>query len=266
MTARLIPLQITVTSDTICPFCFLGLRKLEKALSTSPLTSSSGPSSSAIFLPSVRFLPFQLDPTLPTSHGLNKREAYRKKFGAERVAGMEEMMKRNGEPYSIKFNYDGDIRNTTSSHRLMELAFHKGGWEKQLSLLNTLFPHYFEKAGDPGDINQLTKIGIQAGIFENEKEADEFFSSSQYQEEVQKAFILARQKGISGVPHFEIIAGDLQQDSIQKVKAEIPGAQEPDTFLAVFKQISEAYSKANGVDASQQANNVVSDIPQGSKC
>lgn len=175
---------------------------------------------------------------------------------------METMMARNGEPYGISFNYDGVVRNTTLSHRLMEVAFDKGGWEKQLGLLNVLFPHYFEKAGDPGDADALSDIGVQSGIFATKDEAKAFFAGSQYEEEVQRAFREAHAKGITGVPHFELLAGDVKQSAgdTQAIKAEIPGAQDPETFVAVFKQIAEAYTRANGGSANV---NVAS---TGSKC
>lgn len=128
----------------------------------------------------------------------------------------------------------------------MEVAFQRGGWEKQLNLLNALFPHYFEKAGDPGDKDQLAGIAVKSGVFENKEEANKFFDGNEYLEEVHKAFDHARAKGISGVPHFELLAGDLNRQDIKVIKAEIPGAQEPDTFVAVFKQIAEAYARANG--------------------
>ncbi|CAO1632012.1 unnamed protein product [Parajaminaea phylloscopi] len=246
--ASLVPLRITITSDTICPFCFLGLRKIQKALSTSPLTAAD--SASRVFEPQLRFLPYQLDPTLPLDHAVNKREKYIAKFGgAQRVQAMEEMMKKNGEPYGIHFNYDGDVRNTLLSHRLMEKAFAKGGWSLQLALLNTLFPFYFEQAGDPGDTQALSDIGVKAGIFGSVDDARAFFAGKEFEAEVQAGFELARAKSITGVPHFEITAGRQENSSApteKAVQAEIPGAQEPDVFVSVFKQIADAFAKANG--------------------
>jgi predicted DsbA family dithiol-disulfide isomerase len=94
----LVPLSITVTSDSICPFCYLGLRKLQGALASSPVTSGA----KATLKPEIRFVPFQLDPTLPEDKGINKRELYVKKFGGpQRVAAMEEMMKARGREEGI---------------------------------------------------------------------------------------------------------------------------------------------------------------------
>jgi predicted DsbA family dithiol-disulfide isomerase len=94
----LVPLSITVTSDSICPFCYIGLRKLQGALAASPVTS--GPN--ATLKPNIRFVPFQLDPTLPEDRAVNKRDRYIQKFGGvQRVAQMEDMMKARGREEGI---------------------------------------------------------------------------------------------------------------------------------------------------------------------
>lgn len=262
MKARFPHLTITYAAP-VCPFCFLGLRKIQKALSTSPLTSAD--STSRIFEPQLRFLPYQLDPTLPLDHAVNKRERYNAKFGGpERVKNMEEMMKKNGEPYGIHFNYDGNLRNTLLSHRLMEKAYAAGGWSLQLSLLNKLFPFYFEQAGDPGDPTALAQIALDAGVFKTLEEAEVFFAGKEYESEVQSGFQLARAKQITGVPHFEIVAGEDndngKESNKQRVGAEIPGAQEPSTFVSVFEQISQAYKRVNGPSSISPV------APQGAKC
>lgn len=97
--ASLQPLSILVTSDTICPFCFIGLRKLESAISSSPLTNPT--SSSRIFDVQIQFKPFQLDPTLPQDKALSKKESYYKKFGKTRFDSMEQMMIGRGKEVGI---------------------------------------------------------------------------------------------------------------------------------------------------------------------
>lgn len=132
-------------------------------------------------------------------------------------------------------------------------------------MLNELFPHYFEQAGDPGDAEELGKISIEAGVFQTPDEASAFFAGKEFEPEVQAGFESARVKEITGVPHFEIVAGhgggfaEVAQ-SKQQVKAEIPGAQEPETLETVFKQIAQAYEKANGTQAISGA------VPSGAKC
>lgn len=263
--------------SSVCPFCFLGLRKIEKGISTSSLIAaapSAGSqaavpnpsSSSAVFsAPKIKFLPYELDPALPLDEPVNKRQRYESRFGADRVAAMEEQMRSHGREYGIEFNYDGTVRGTLLSHRLMHRALEQGGWTAQKKLLEVLFPYYFEKAGDPGDPEQLGRIGAEAGLFDDAKQGTEWLTKTHEAEpEVKEGISLAKQKGITGVPHFEIVAGGDPDEpgdvaaGKKLVKAEIPGAQEPDTFVAVFRQLAEAYKKANGEG--------VAPVPAGAKC
>ncbi|PWN39202.1 thioredoxin-like protein [Ceraceosorus guamensis] len=239
--ATLIPLRIAVTSDNICPFCFIGLRKLQKALATSPYTS--GPE--AVFEPSIHFLPYQLDPTLPSDHALDKRERYFNKFGP-RFAQMEQMMQQRGREEGIDFDYNGPLRSTFDSHRLMAYAYDKGGWEQQYKFIEVLFTHYFEKQGDPGCRVQLSDLAVKSELFASETSAKEWLASSALADEVKLGFERARSKGITGVPHFELAAGE--QDHL-KATAEVPGAQEAQCFRAVIERMAEkagAVSKCPG--------------------
>lgn len=179
-------------------------------------------------------------------------------------------MKSNGEQVGIKFDYGGDVRNTLLSHRLMERAYsgpsgsNAGNWEQQLALLDKLFPHYFEHRGDPGDADALARIAVEAGVFPSKEEALRFLTeSNEYDEEVRRGIVDARRKGITGVPHFEIIAGNGVDEKEPAIKAEIPGAQDPETMVAVFRQLAEAYQRA-----AQKGGNggAVPGVAAGSKC
>ncbi|PWN49882.1 hypothetical protein IE53DRAFT_387860 [Violaceomyces palustris] len=269
-TPILLPLQISITSDTICPFCFIGLRKLERALKSSDsirlasFSHLSGPPTGkgegggVKLVPRVRFLPFQLDPTLPKDHAVSKRETYKKKFGEGRVEMMERMMIERGREVGIEFSYGGPIRSTLKSHRLIEKSFQKGGSEAQLKVINSLFRAYFEKEADPGSDDLLSRVAEEEGIFETHEQAIAFLESRECLQEVEKGFMISRLKGISGVPHFELeVLKPIKDDSpsnannhgwFQAVKdpdhedrllarAEVGGAQETETFLDVFEKL-----------------------------
>lgn len=92
--------------DSICPFCYIGKRKLEQALE---LARERGLSASF----DVEFKPFLLDPTLRTNAPVVKRERYREKFGAARAPKMEEAMKERGKDVGIDFSFGGNMRQTT---------------------------------------------------------------------------------------------------------------------------------------------------------
>ncbi|SPO40911.1 uncharacterized protein PSFLO_06393 [Pseudozyma flocculosa] len=216
-----IPLRIKVTSDTICPFCFIGLRKLQRALATSPVVQSKA------FDVDIEYLPFQLDPTLPVDRPESKLERYRAKFGA-RTDGMVEMMKGRGLECGIHFSYGGPIRSTLLSHRLLSKSYLEGGSKLQLALIEKLFHSYFEQEGDPGDIDTLASLSGPP---------PSFLESKELLPEVEKKFHEARLKGISGVPHFEIEAG---QPEGKRVRAEVGGAQDSEAFVEIFGKIKEA--------------------------
>lgn len=227
-------LSVHVTSDTICPFCFLGLRKLEQALALSPYIGLH--SSARIFEPDIEFLPYQLDPSLPKDTPVDKRQHYAELFGKSKVAPMEAAMKTRGEEFGIHFSYGGVIRSTFLSHRLLLLAYRKGGWPLQHAFLNKVMPFYFEQEGDPGDPAALAQLAVDAGVFSSTEDATSFIDSDELSADVEKGFARARKAGIRGVPNFEIVAHPVNGDA-QPLKAEIQGAQDVATFVSVFDEM-----------------------------
>ncbi|CAD6887978.1 unnamed protein product [Tilletia controversa] len=245
--ATALPLTIDIVSDSICPFCYIGWRKISAALASSPhLLSSTGSGDSnkpATFAPQIRFRPFQLDATLPKDAPLDKREHYFRKFGP-RFAQMEPMMKQRGQEVGIDFVYDGPLRNTTPSHRLMEKAFQTHGSEGQRKLLDQIFPAYFEKSQDIGDPDTLAQLAFQAGLFDSASAAKAFVASDELADEVERGYAEARSKSISGVPHFTITAmrpdGDSSDSAYRPfLRSQVSGAQDPGTFLGIFESMAQ---------------------------
>ncbi|CAD6905137.1 unnamed protein product [Tilletia caries] len=227
--ATALPLTIDIVSDSICPFCYIGWRKISAALASSPhLLSSTGSGDSnkpATFAPQIRFRPFQLDATLPKDAPLDKREHYFRKFGP-RFAQMEPMMKQRGQEVGIDFVYDGPLRNTTPSHRLMEKAFQTHGSE------------------DIGDPDTLAQLAFQAGLFDSASAAKAFVASDELADEVERGYAEARSKSISGVPHFTITAmrpdGDSSDSAYRPfLRSQVSGAQDPGTFLGIFESMAQ---------------------------
>ncbi|TKA54683.1 hypothetical protein B0A53_03090 [Rhodotorula sp. CCFEE 5036] len=221
--------DLEITSDSICPFCFIGKRRIEEAIRLAKEEEH---------LPldfHIRFAPFLLDPTLPASPGENKRERYRRRFGgAERVQKMEEQMVQRGLECNppIKFSYGGVVSQTTDSHRLIEKVRELKGEEGQLRLVERLFKTYFEEEGDPGAHELLARDAESAGIM-SASEAKEFLASDELKDVVAAGIQKAQMRGISGVP-FTIINDKLA----------ISGAQETETFLEVFKKIAKGELEA----------------------
>jgi predicted DsbA family dithiol-disulfide isomerase len=124
----------------ICPFCLVGYSRVRQAIKE---LRSEGVD--AVF--KLRFLPFQLDPTLPFSPGENKFERYERRFGGkDKVAAMVEGMKERGRQLEppVEFSYGGNVSNTIDAHRLIEKAYEVGGEETQLKLVERcVFSHPF---------------------------------------------------------------------------------------------------------------------------
>ncbi|GAA6058725.1 hypothetical protein JCM10212_003413 [Sporobolomyces blumeae] len=214
--------DLEITSDSICPFCYIGFNRITSAIERAKTES----------LPlefSVRFAPFLLDPTLPASPGENKRERYIRRFGGrDKVRAMEQAMVDRGRGCNppIEFSYGGNVSQTTDSHRLIEKSRLLKGEEGQLALVARLFKTYFEEEGDPGSHDLLARDAETAGIL-SKPDALKFLESDELKQEVQDGIRKAQLRGISGVP-FTIINDKLA----------ISGAQEEDTFLEVFRQLA----------------------------
>ncbi|KAL5532387.1 hypothetical protein ACEPAF_5957 [Sanghuangporus sanghuang] len=205
--------------DSICPFCFIGKRKLDRAIEIAKERGMN-----AEF--GVEFHPFLLDPTLREDEPEDKRERYHRKFGKERFEGMEKMMIQRGKQVGINFSYGGKVRQTTDSHRLLALAYEKGGQTMQSNLVEKLFSGYFEREQDVGDRDFLSAQAVAVGLFPNEDETKSWLASDAKRKEVQQGIMKAQAMGISGVPFF-----------VFNNKFAISGAEEPELFVQVFERV-----------------------------
>ena len=143
---------IDVVSDTVCPWCFVGKRRLEAAMRAVP-----------DLLYTVKWHPFQLDPTLPIT-GVDKLSRYEAKFGKQNIGAMLSNMLEVGKREGISFDYGGKIANTVDSHRLLEWAARKGGPAVQNALTERLFSFYFERQGDLSDHSALSHEAAAVGL------------------------------------------------------------------------------------------------------
>jgi len=214
-------IRVDVTSDSICPFCFIGKRKLERALDIA--NNEKGLNLKL----NIQYHPFLLDPTLTTEKAVDKRERYNEKFGKERFVQMEKQMIERGKDIGINFSYGGKLRQTTDSHRLIELAYDKGGQKTQQDLVERLFIGYFEQEKDVGDPDFLAEQAAGASVFANVEEAKAWIASDAKLAEVAKSIRDAQMMGITGVPFF-----------VLNKKYAISGAQDPELFVEVFERLA----------------------------
>jgi predicted DsbA family dithiol-disulfide isomerase len=146
-------LNIEVVSDVICPWCFIGKRRLEKALA----------SLEGEFETRVRWLPFQLNPGMPRE-GVARAEYRKSKFGSiERGKQLDARVVAEGKSEGIAFAFDRIERtpNTIAAHALVGLAQEQ---DAQGAVVEALFHAYFEEARDIGDEAVLEEIAARCGV------------------------------------------------------------------------------------------------------
>ena len=183
-------MQIDVVSDTVCPWCFVGKRRLEEALKQRPDIEFD-----------VRWRPYQLDPLVPRE-GVDRKEYMRAKFGdGPRNSGMGDALRAIGTEVGIPFAFEKQQRrpNTIDSHRLVRWA---GSVDLQEPVVEALFRAYFIDGRDVGDRAVLTEIAAACGM-DSELVADLLESDADI-DLVERESILAGEMGIQGVPAFII--------------------------------------------------------------
>ncbi|KAG2177884.1 hypothetical protein INT43_003131 [Umbelopsis isabellina] len=205
-------IKIDIVSDTICPWCFVGKRRLEKAIKNYQTVNPG-----AKF--DINWYPFELDPTL-TREPVSKVERYASKFGAARSKQIIEHMKSIGKEEGINFDYGGVTASTIDSHRLVEWAKEQG---KQDEVIEELFKLYFEETGNIGDLEQLAGVAERIGL--SKENALEYLKSDKGVKSVKEKIYKSQVEGINGVPNFTI------QD-----KYTFSGAQPPEAFFNVFQK------------------------------
>lgn len=202
-------MQIDIYSDTICPWCFIGKRRLERALEEKPQPRIT-----------FRWRAFQLNPTMPPG-GMDRIQYLELKFGGkEGAAQVYDAVEAAGREEKIDFAFDRMQRtpNTVDSHRLIRFAEGKG---KQEEMVETLFQRYFLRAEDIGDPAVLTAAAAEAGL--DAEDAERFIAGEELRDEIVQEDEAARRAGVNGVPCF-ILAG----------RYGLPGAQPPEVLWQMF--------------------------------
>jgi predicted DsbA family dithiol-disulfide isomerase len=205
-------ITVDVYSDLICPWCFIGKKRLEKGIA---MTAGKKVT--------VRWHPFQLNPDMP-SEGTERRAYRTAKFGSwERSQSMDADVAKAGSGEGVAFNYDRVSRtpNTLDSHRIVWLAGERG---IQDAVVEALFKAYFTDGRDLSDRATLAAIAVEAGL--DAKEVDELLSGDAGRDAVRDGERKARRLGVTGVP-FVVI-----NDTVA-----LSGAQAPETFRKALAEI-----------------------------
>ncbi|HQR15993.1 MAG TPA: DsbA family oxidoreductase [Nitrospira sp.] len=205
-------LTIEVYSDVVCPWCYVGKRRLERAL------EASGRQPYA----QVFWRPFQLNPTMPKA-GMDRRVYLEAKFGGPgEMQAIQHRIAGAGASAGIEFAFDRIARtpNTFDAHRLIWFAQQQG---RQDAAVEELFHGYFTEGLNIGEHDVLVSLAARAGL--DEAAAGRFLPSQDGIEAVRQEEARGRQLGIRGVPYF-LLNG----------KTVVSGAQPVETFLEAIEQ------------------------------
>ena len=202
-------LMVEVYSDVICPWCYVGKRRLERALQQMRETVKTH----------VAWRPFQLNPTMP-KNGMDRTVYLEAKFGSLNVFGeMEQRLLEAGKTEQISFAFQTIMRtpNTLLAHRLIWYAGHQG---HQDAVVERLFRGYFEEGLDIGSLTVLVELADQAGL-----KAEQFLESEEGVAEVKAEESVGHKLGIRGVPYFVV-------DKIYGIS----GAQPIEVFVSTLEK------------------------------
>ncbi|WP_438313349.1 DsbA family oxidoreductase [Sporosarcina sp. FA9] len=209
-------MKIEIWSDYVCPFCYIGKRRLEEALEVTGLTD----------IVEVVFKAYQLDPNSPRSTEMTMHEALSKKYNMslEEAVNMTDNISEQAKTVGLDYDFENmKPGNTFDAHRLVKLAETEnlGG-----AVVESLLHANFIGAKEVGKIDVLLQIAAEAGI--SQERAKEMFESDEFADDVKADITEARQVGVQGVPFFVI-----------NRKYAISGAQPAETFADALRKVTE---------------------------
>jgi predicted DsbA family dithiol-disulfide isomerase len=205
-------IKVDVISDVVCPWCYIGKRRLEKALNK--LDSE--------YTFEVTYHPFELNPSIPES-GINQKQYLSQKFGGEeRYEKITAHVTQVAAEEGITFNFHKQAvsPNTRSAHRIIQLAKHVN---LQTEVKEAFMKAYFTDGVDLSKNENLITCATQAGMESNIVE--QLLASDMGVAEVIQAEKEIQQLGITGVPFYII-----------NNKYGLSGAQPPDAFIEVIQK------------------------------
>lgn len=204
-------MDIQVWSDVVCPWCFIGKNRLEKAVAQFPGEVS------------VTYRAFQLDPS-PVPEPIPTKEAIAAKFGGPVNADqMFDRVVAIAAADGLELDYDRSIAaNTFDAHRLIAWAAGQG---RQADMVDALQRAHFMDGVDVGSLDALAGVAGSLGL--DDAAALEYLKSDAGTDEVNADLTEARELGVTSVPTF-VIDG----------KYAVQGAQEVSTLIAAFEEIA----------------------------
>ena len=228
VTSDAIPtLRVDVWSDVVCPWCYIGKRRFER---------DAAELAGEIDL-DVTFRPYQLDPTASPGTSGPVFDAYARKFGGPDQARMIiDRVTETAAGEGLGFRMDRALRaNTLLAHRLLWWAEQPGTPLDQIELKERLLRAYFVDGLDIGLPDSLADCAAELGADRDDVLA--FLESDAGRNEVAASLEQAADRGISAVPTY-VVEGQWA----------IPGAQDTDTFVNVFRRLADKLRAEQAVD------------------
>ena len=207
-------MQIEIFSDVVCPWCYIGKRRLDAVLQT--------PAGEGVTL---RWRPYQLRPGLP-AQGVDRDEYLRARYGEDADPGrVPQRLAAEAQDAGLNFDFAAMERmpNTFQAHRLMELAWDRG---VQHPLAEALFDAFFRAGKDIGQPAVLIEVAERCGI--DGAEAAHFLDGDTGTDRVREQLERAEDIGVSGVPSY-LLAG----------RFTLPGAQTPEVMGRFIQRAKE---------------------------
>ena len=207
-------MQIDVISDTVCPWCFIGKRRLMRAMALRPNIAFD-----------VKWRPYRLDPTVPAG-GMDRQAYMRTKFGDDpmKIVEMYKQIAAEGAKDGVEFDFAAIKRrpDTLDSHRLIRWSEAAG---VQDEVVERLFIAYFENGEDIGDVRVLADIADLCGM--DGVEVAQMLESDADAALVEREDQIAHEMGVTGVP--AMIFGS---------KLAVSGAREPEMLAVVIDRVA----------------------------
>ena len=215
-------LMIEVWSDIVCPWCYIGKRRLERALTTLADDPAFGVAIDVVYRP------FQLDPTAPFGRSEPVVDAYARKFGGvERARAMIEHVTRIAADEGLEFRLDRARRaNTADAHRMLWWTLRDHGAVPQAALKERLMAAYFTEGADIGDLEVLAGCAADIGL---DSDVARRLTGDEGVESLAVGLQRAADLGITAVPTY-VLASTWS----------IPGAQDAETFTGVLRRAAAA--------------------------
>ena len=215
-------MKIEIWSDVMCPFCYIGKRNFEKALTQFAEKEKI----------EIVWKSFQLDASVPdiATESYEEYLVKRKGLSAEQVKGMLQNVTQMAREAGLDYHFDRSVMvNSLKAHRLIQFAKTRNlGDEAE----ERLFHAFFTEGKSIADIDTLTQLGVEIGLDATELQVA--FTDERYAYQVNQDIQEARQIGVNGVPFF-----------VFNRKYAISGAQPPQAFLETLRKSFDEWQKLN---------------------